>query len=113
MAAVSEKPPGASDHGAVLTVTSPAAELAGPGRRAAEAAIDAGVWPPSFIALSATSARFASGTTPAAIAVPPSEMNSAASAITSAGLGMCLRFMVPPCVGSTMAPRSIGGLTRH
>ena len=88
-------PSGAIDHGAVLTVTSPAAELAGPGCRAAAVAIAAGVWPPTFMALSATSARFASGTTPAAIAVPLSETNSAATAITSAGLGIRLPFMVP------------------
>ena len=91
MTAVSEWPPGAIVHGDVFTVTRPAAELAGPGWRAAALAMDAGVWPPTFFALSATSARFASGTTPAATAVPPSETNNAATAITSAGLGIRFR----------------------
>src|SRR4051794_2369671 len=52
----------ASDQGCVFTVTTGA-------RRGASAATCAAVLPPSFFALSATSARFASGTTFAATAV--------------------------------------------
>ena len=113
MTVTSVWPSAAIDQGDVLTVTSPAAELAGPGCFAAAAASCAGVWPATFFALSATSARLASGTTPAATAVPPSETKSAATAMTSAGLGMRRPFMFPSFERFTMAPSSPGRLTAY
>src|SRR3954467_3629915 len=55
-------------------------------------------WPPSFFALSALKARLASGTTPAATAVPESETASASEATTRAGLGRGIRLNIgiPP-----------------
>ena len=74
--------------------TSPAAVLAGPGSCPACWTIAVVACGPSFFATSATaacfalsavSARFASGTTPAATAVPLSETKSAISATTKRG----------------------------
>ena len=90
-----------TEHAVVVAGAGPAgmmlaAELAGLG----SAAICATVFFCSFPELSALSARFASGTTPAATAVPPSETKSAITATTSAGLGRSvLRRIVAPSVG--------------
>ena len=73
---------------------SPAAELAGPGCRAA-AADHRIFWPRSY-GVVGDERRFASGTTPAAIAVPLSETNRAATESTSAGPRHRLSGMSPP-----------------
>src|SRR5688500_16629890 len=81
--------PGSTDHVPVLITTRPVAVLAGPGDLAASATTCARVFPPTFFALSARSARFASGTAAVttAPAVPLSATNSAIVATTRAGLG--------------------------
>ena len=91
----------------VLIETRPAAVLAGRGPAGDSLSATAtaappscpAVSPPTFFALSATSARFASGTAAVttAPAVPPSATNSATIATTNAGLGRFIRrFIEPP-----------------
>src|ERR671930_2675756 len=93
VAAKSPCAPGFSDQAAVFTVIS----------CGTAAPIPVTIWlsvlPLSFFALSATSARFASGTTTlAATAVPLRVTRSASIATTSAGLGKRLLRMLPPFV---------------
>src|SRR5205085_3260553 len=80
---------------AISSAVFPPSVVAGPG----VATICARVFPPSFFALSATRARFASGTIPADTAVPVSETKSASDATTSAGLGRRSFLSMRPSLG--------------
>src|SRR5688572_22220207 len=102
--------PGSTDHVPVLIANRPAAELAGPGDFAASDTTCATVFPPTFFALSARSARFASGTAAVttAPAVPLRATNSAIVAMTRAGLGRLIfrRFISEPSFLRRQAARA-------
>src|SRR4030095_2920960 len=95
----------------------PAAGLAGPGCAAACWAICAGVCPATFFALSATSARFASGTAAltTAPAVPLSATKSESIATTSAAVDRFeLRWFIWPslCASRRLDARRLAGGTQ-